>query len=227
MSPSFRKKEEHPEAMGQTDDITTDGLLKDCELENAEPGLQNTASKMHDLTLKIEVQSTDDLEDTSNPNTENFEYTLDSAPDFNIGTVKYPLAASDRKSSRKSAGPKKHVSNVSLLVKPKMNTLSLKTVKTEQERKSDLENYLYLDHSDRPYPCNMCPKRFKERHHLIYHIRTHSGHRPYKCPICGKAFTQSSSLNTHKRTHWKDINCLKCGKVFRKQTQYYNHVCVG
>ncbi|XP_052786956.1 gastrula zinc finger protein xFG20-1-like [Mya arenaria] len=98
--------------------------------------------------------------------------------------------------------------------------------KSAQERKLELENYLYQDHTARPYPCALCPKRFKERHHLIYHMRTHSGQRPYACNICGKCFTQSSSLNTHKKTHFKDLHCGKCSQVFRRQAEYLNHACV-
>lgn len=97
--------------------------------------------------------------------------------------------------------------------------------KSLKERKAELENYLNLDVSDRPYPCNLCPKRFKERHHLVYHIRTHSGHRPYVCNVCNKRFTQSSSLNTHKKLHMKDMSCYGCGQVFRKLSLLQNHVC--
>ncbi|XP_060559255.1 zinc finger and BTB domain-containing protein 14-like [Ruditapes philippinarum] len=97
--------------------------------------------------------------------------------------------------------------------------------KSLKERKAELENYLNLENTDRPYPCNLCPKRFKERHHLVYHLRTHSGHRPYVCSICNKGFTQSSSLNTHKKLHLKDMSCEFCGLVFRKISLLQNHVC--
>lgn len=102
---------------------------------------------------------------------------------------------------------------------------TLKTEKSVKERKMELENYLNLENPDRPYPCNLCPKRFKERHHLVYHLRTHSGHRPYVCNVCEKSFTQSSSLNTHKKLHLKDMSCDYCGKVFRKISLLQNHVC--
>ncbi|KAL4216773.1 hypothetical protein ACF0H5_024496 [Mactra antiquata] len=110
--------------------------------------------------------------------------------------------------------------------KSKLNTVNFfKTEKSLKERKLELENYLNLENPDRPYPCNLCPKRFKERHHLVYHLRTHSGHRPYVCSICKKGFTQSSSLNTHKKLHLKDMSCDFCGKVFRKISLLNNHLC--
>lgn len=111
------------------------------------------------------------------------------------------------------------------LMECEMNGQDSDAERSALQRKQELESYLCLDHNARPYPCNLCPKRFKERHHLIYHIRTHSGQRPYKCLTCGKAFTQSSSLNTHKKTHYKDISCMECGLVFKKQLEFINHAC--
>lgn len=105
------------------------------------------------------------------------------------------------------------------------NKRSTSVQKSLKERKAELENYLNLENTERPYPCNLCPKRFKERHHLVYHLRTHSGHRPYVCTICSKSFTQSSSLNTHKKLHLKDISCELCGQIFRKISLLQSHVC--
>jgi len=228
------------------------GMSLDSEIDK----MQSDAHPAASMPKPNEMDQSEEPQSLTSQNEEKFEYTLESAQDFSIGSFKYSLGPSTgRKSSRKSMGPKRLVSSINMEVKP-VRPIDIKptiktnsdlkhddikavlksehpvikseqtVIKSEQERKSDLENYLYLDHSDRPYPCNMCPKRFKERHHLIYHIRTHSGHRPYKCPICSKAFTQSSSLNTHKRTHWKDINCQKCSRVFRKQAHFYNHICM-
>lgn len=97
--------------------------------------------------------------------------------------------------------------------------------KCKVKKESDLKNYIYLDNMERPYPCNACPKRFKERHHLIYHLRTHSGQKPYVCDICHKAFSQSSSMNTHKKIHLKDLYCGICLQLFKKETEYYTHAC--
>lgn len=218
----------------QNNDLQVEGQNCDLGSSTLDQSLETQKkNEDEDSDAAITISVNEDLtssatEESEEPAEDNFEYTLETPTDPNIGTVKYSLYSNARKSTRKSADPKKLVNaSLNLNSKPKNGDIKgLSFIKTDAERKSDLENYLYLDQSDRPYPCNMCPKRFKERHHLIYHIRTHSGHRPYKCPICGKAFTQSSSLNTHKRTHWKDINCQKCGKVFRKQAQFYNHLCI-
>lgn len=221
------------------DDDEADRVLTTDSSPAVEQGYepQYQSGESTDQALTGEKLTVDTREGISDHNVSNFEYTLESSSSpaaatesassshTSIGTVKYSLASRERKSTRKSADPKKRDS-MSLAIKIKAEESQIESnTKSNEERKSDLENFLYQDHTDRPYPCNMCPKRFKERHHLIYHIRTHSGHRPYKCPICGKGFTQSSSLNTHKRTHWKDINCQKCGKVFRKQSQFCNHTC--
>ena len=91
--------------------------------------------------------------------------------------------------------------------------------------KDVVETDIGIDSNIRPYPCDQCPKRFKERHHLTYHLRIHSGQRPYMCDICYKSFTQSSSLNTHKKIHMKEISCGVCGLRFRKKSDFNEHIC--
>lgn len=98
-------------------------------------------------------------------------------------------------------------------------------LKCKPKQESDWKSYIYMDNMERPYPCNACPKRFKERHHLIYHLRTHSGQKPYVCDICNKAFSQSSSMNTHKKIHFKDLYCRICLQTFKKEMEYYGHAC--
>lgn len=47
--------------------------------------------------------------------------------------------------------------------------------------------------------CHLCFKSFKIKHHLVYHMRVHTGERPYKCELCGLAFTVKSNLDRHLR----------------------------
>ena len=135
--------------------------------------------------------------------------------DINIGTLQVHDALSLKET------PEVRKPKIKLFSRNRKSNMQ----KSLKERKAELENYLNLENTDRPYPCNLCPKRFKERHHLVYHLRTHSGHRPYVCSICNKGFTQSSSLNTHKKLHLKDMSCEFCGLVFRKISLLQNHVC--
>ena len=38
------------------------------------------------------------------------------------------------------------------------------------------------------FECNYCKIKFKRKHHLIDHSRTHTGERPYECSFCIQCF---------------------------------------
>ncbi|XP_053387472.1 neurotrophin receptor-interacting factor homolog [Mercenaria mercenaria] len=152
---------------------------------------------------------------------ENEQTFAEEEMESDIGMVHVQSVTSLRKDSVSRKGSASRKPKLKLFNQNKVSDMQ----KSLKERKAELENYLNLENTDRPYPCNLCPKRFKERHHLVYHLRTHSGHRPYVCSICNKGFTQSSSLNTHKKLHLKDMSCEFCGQVFRKISLLQNHMC--
>ncbi|BFZ17605.1 hypothetical protein BsWGS_20643 [Bradybaena similaris] len=83
---------------------------------------------------------------------------------------------------------------------------------------------------DRPYPCEICGRRFKEitvlkahgvvhsnerkyvctadncpygfktKGGLVRHMRRHTGERPYACENCGRAFSESGALTRHMKS---------------------------
>ena len=66
------------------------------------------------------------------------------------------------------------------------------------------------------HKCDICNKRFTQKHLLTYHKRTHTGENPFPCTICGKMFRGAATLKYHERTHTgqKPYKCIFCAKAF-------------
>ena len=53
----------------------------------------------------------------------------------------------------------------------------------------------------KPFKCNECGQVFRQKIHVIAHMRTHTGDKPYRCDECGKFFRQVAHLERHMLTH--------------------------
>ncbi|XP_063063534.1 zinc finger protein 652 [Engraulis encrasicolus] len=73
------------------------------------------------------------------------------------------------------------------------------------------------------YPCKKCPRVFNNRWYLEKHMNvTHN--RMQICNKCGKRFLLESELLLHHQTNCeKSIQCVTCGKAFKKLWSLHEH----
>ena len=81
--------------------------------------------------------------------------------------------------------------------------------------KDSLENH----NRDHPYchlTCRFCKRVFANLNELKEHVVKHVGKTPYECTTCGKKYTVNKTLRAHIMTHTgeRPFKCEKCGKTF-------------
>ncbi len=58
------------------------------------------------------------------------------------------------------------------------------------------------------YRCLICYRQFSTKEDVRRHIRVHSGERPFKCDLCDCRYKQKSKLNQHYRSK-HGVECVK------------------
>lgn len=79
--------------------------------------------------------------------------------------------------------------------------------------------------TNRPYECEQCGKRFKQRSHRWQHYKVHIGIKEHRCDLCGADFMYRSTLTAHLRFKHggeKPYQCTVCQKAF----SYSSHLSV-
>ncbi|KAJ4425747.1 hypothetical protein ANN_27943 [Periplaneta americana] len=83
----------------------------------------------------------------------------------------------------------------------------------------------------RPFKCDVCDKRFRNKKNVkvhmgchTVHVRIHTGEKPFNCAVCNKDFRNKRDIYVHMRSHTGEnpFTCKFCGRGFR----YSNHLKV-
>ena len=69
--------------------------------------------------------------------------------------------------------------------------------------------------------CDVCPKTFARRSHLLRHNQAYGGVK-YNCPLCNKSFSQNTSLKANSRE--KPHKCTHCDYSCSDPSSLKTHV---
>ncbi|RXG71478.1 Zinc finger protein [Armadillidium vulgare] len=65
--------------------------------------------------------------------------------------------------------------------------------------KGSIKRHVQFKHTkEKPFPCDVCGKRFVQRSDLSNHQRVHTGEKPYECSVCSQRFRFSCNLASHR-----------------------------
>ncbi|XP_050080457.1 zinc finger protein 28-like [Anopheles maculipalpis] len=109
-----------------------------------------------------------------------------------------------------------------------------KLMTTPRILKSHIQNH--LPEEERPYKCELCPRRFAYISALLIHASTHRKENEkhgvyYLCYSCGRAFRSSEKLADHIAESHKPnstgsncVSCETCGKTFVTKSNLTYHL---
>ncbi|KAG8014387.1 Gastrula zinc finger protein XlCGF57.1 [Nibea albiflora] len=103
----------------------------------------------------------------------------------------------------------------------------------KETRKTDLKNQVSVNDLgqsavNKSLSCSKCGKTFGQKHHLLTHMRCHTGEKPFSCSLCGKRFSQKGNLTQHLTVHTREkpCSCPVCGERFAQKGNLTQHMTV-
>ena len=104
--------------------------------------------------------------------------------------------------------------------------------------KANLDLHVKTHNLDKPFGCDKCDKRYKQRNSLREHVlKSHDNISKFMCSTCFEKFPSRHLLKSHERTHTGEQGyvCDDCGVAFAgkqalehhmsKHNGQYNYVC--
>ncbi|KXJ74993.1 hypothetical protein RP20_CCG012581 [Aedes albopictus] len=93
----------------------------------------------------------------------------------------------------------------------------------DESHPPDLES---ADDPNKPFPCDVCHRRYKNLRILKDHQMKPYRTTQYQCATCGRTFKEKCALADHERSHReeKSFICPVCSKSFAMRDSYRKHV---
>jgi len=94
------------------------------------------------------------------------------------------------------------------------------------KQKSSLSTHQLIHTGEKPFECAVCQKKFSRKHHWQSHMHSHTGKKPFGCDLCDKTFIQRNELKRHELVHKKikPFKCSHCDRAFTCKSSLRNHL---
>ncbi|XP_041923612.1 zinc finger and BTB domain-containing protein 47 isoform X2 [Alosa sapidissima] len=195
-------------------DLEEENEEEDNDEDGADMGGVDEAGKQKEVLLA------NNSEDDDDDNDEDDDYEEEENND-NIPAEEMGMAGRLRRGTRTAA-----IAAATVSMRQRLNDAMLadrhKGRKSGKQEQEGMGQKVRLEEKQH-FPCKKCPRVFNNRWYLEKHMNvTHN--RMQICTKCGKRFLLESELLLHHQTNCeKSIQCVTCGKAFKKLWSLHEH----